>query len=134
MIGIGAMLSVLGGNAESVDAFAAAVGRRIAAIALSEDALLFTFDDGYRMELYDAAQSCCEYRHLSSDDDLSYYVGAVLVSADVSESEETTEEYGATHEIAFLRVTTDRGIFTVASHNEHNGYYGGITILARVPK
>jgi len=127
------MLCDLGGNAESVGAFTGAVGRRISALSLSDDALSFTFDDGYRMELFDDAQSCCELRYLRTDDDLGYYVGAVLVSAEVSESEEKEEDYQM-HEIAFLRVTTDRGIFTVASHNEHNGYYSGIRISARVPR
>jgi len=133
VIGVGAMFCQLGGNAESVDVFTGAIGRRISTLELSDDALSFTFDDGYRMDLYDAAQSCCEARYLRTDDDLAYYIGAVLVSAEVSESEETTDDL-QTHEIAFLRVATDRGVITIASHNEHNGYYGGISICARVPR
>lgn len=133
MIGAGAILCNLGGNAASAAVFGNALGRRISALGLSDDALSFAFDDGYGVELYDAAQSCCESRYLRTDDDLAYYVGAVLVGAEVSESEEMHSDWG-THEIAFLRVSTDRGVFTVASHNEHNGYYGGISIMARVPK
>jgi hypothetical protein len=32
------------------------------------------------------------------------------------------------HEVAFLEVTTDRGVFQMKNHNEHNGYYGGFLI------
>jgi hypothetical protein len=29
------------------------------------------------------------------------------------------------HEVQFFEIQTDRGVFTLSSHNEHNGYYGG---------
>ena len=35
------------------------------------------------------------------------------------------------HEIQFLDVKTDKGIFQMANNNEHNGYYGGFLIEAR---
>lgn len=38
------------------------------------------------------------------------------------------------HEVQFLVVHTDKGDLTMSSHNEHNGYYGGFSIEARVSK
>ena len=37
-----------------------------------------------------------------------------------------------THEIKFLEVKTNRGVFTMVSHNEHTGYYGGFLICSAV--
>lgn len=132
MIGMGAMLSALGGNRESVAAWTSAVGKRIAALELADDELRFTLADGSRVALYDDGQSCCESRHLDTDDDLKSFVGAELRGAEVRDAGETTEgEYGNVHEIQFLVVETSSGQFTVSAHNEHNGYYGGISIRAK---
>jgi hypothetical protein len=38
------------------------------------------------------------------------------------------QESGDVHEIAFYEFMTSTGSFTLASHNEHNGYYGGTSI------
>ena len=38
------------------------------------------------------------------------------------------EEY-ETHEVQFLEIKTSKGIFTMSTHNEHNGYYGGFAIV-----
>ena len=35
------------------------------------------------------------------------------------------------HEVQFLEVKTSKGSFTMSSHNEHNGYYGGFSIEVR---
>ena len=42
------------------------------------------------------------------------------------------DEYGNVHEVQFLVVTTSKGAFTIETHNEHNGYYGGFFIEAEV--
>jgi hypothetical protein len=67
---------------------------------------------------------------MSSDDDLSHYVGATLVGVELKDGPEEEGEYGEVHEIQFMEVQTSAGSFTVVSHNEHNGYYGGIAIRA----
>ena len=126
------MLGMLGGNAESVAAFTGAVGKTIAALRLGDDdALHFEFSDGSKMTLRDEGQSCCEHRYMLTDDNLADYVGAKLLGAEIKQAPDIETEYD-THEVQFLEVQTDRGVFTMASHNEHNGYYGGFWIVAAV--
>jgi hypothetical protein len=130
--GFGVMVGRLAGNRETVEAFQAAVGKTIAALSLGEDdALHFRFDDGTGIRMFDDGQSCCESRYMRTDDDLSHYVGAKLVGAETASAPSQTGEYGEEHEVQFLKVQTDRGTFTMASHNEHNGYYGGFLIVVR---
>jgi hypothetical protein len=133
MPGTGYLFSQLRDNQSSVDAWQRSVGKKIAALCIDDERdgrLVFTFDDGFRMALYDDARSCCEQRYMTTDDNLSYFVGATLIDADVSDGPYEEDEYGEPHEQAFLRVTTSLGVFTVVTHNEHNGYYGGISIRA----
>ena len=130
MLGFGVMINALGGNRETVEAVQAAMGKTITALSLTDDQLRFEFEDGSRLRLQDSGQSCCEHRYMQTDDDLPYYIGAKFVSAEVRDGGSTEGEYGDTHEIQFLVVTTDRGTFSMASHNEHNGYYGGFWITA----
>lgn len=127
-LGFGVMIGMLSGNDESVRAFKGAIGKEITAFNLSEDELLFTLSDGSRIKIADGGQSCCEHRYMHSDDDIQAFVGANLMMAEVREAPSIEDEYGA-HEVAFLVVTTSRGAFTVETHNEHNGYYGGFWIV-----
>jgi hypothetical protein len=103
--------------------------------------LHFTFEDGYKMRLYDAGQSCCEKRYMHTDDDLSYYVGATLTGAEIvkgpadpDRNDDDDDLPDDRHEIQFLKVDTNRGRFTVETHNEHNGYYGGFSVVAEEEK
>ena len=130
MLGFGVMINALGGNRETVEAVQAAMGKTITALSLTDDQLRFEFEDGSRLRLWDNGQSCCESRYMQTDDDLPYYIGAKFVSAEVRDGGSTEDEWGERHEIQFLVVTTDRGTFSMASHNEHNGYYGGFWITA----
>lgn len=136
--GMMVMLKALGSNDESVKAWQSAVNKRIAALEIDDEAnggdgaLRFTFDDGTRLDLLDSGRSCCESRYMRTDDDLAYHVGATLLDAEVSEADDPVGDEWAVHEVAFLRVTTSKGVITVATHNEHNGYYGGFLIEARV--
>ena len=132
MLGFGVMINALGGNRETVEAVQAAMGKTITALSLTDDQLRFEFEDGSRLRLWDNGQSCCESRYMQTDDDLPYYIGAKFVGAEVRDGGSTESEYGDAHEIQFLVVTTDRGTFSMASHNEHNGYYGGFWITASV--
>ena len=42
----------------------------------------------------------------------------------------TPDDIGEKHEVQFLEIKTDRGVLTMANHNEHNGWYGGFWIVA----
>ena len=132
-MGLGWMIGYLRGNADSVEAFTQAVGKTIASLEIKDEndgELHMRFTDDTGIVFYDDARSCCESRYMRTDDDLSYHVGAKLLDAELSEAPDEDHEYG-THEIMFLVITTDKGKFTLASHNEHNGYYAGISILVR---
>ena len=114
MLGFGVMINALGGNRETVEAVQAAMGKTITALSLTDDQLRFEFEDGSRLRLWDNGQSCCESRYMQTDDDLPYYIGAKFVGAEVRDGGSTEGEYGDTHEIQFLVVTTDRGTFSMA--------------------
>jgi len=129
--GMGVMFMNLVGNKESAEAFMSCTLKEIAALDLSEDRLLFTFADGRRMQITDEGQSCCEERYLHSDDDLSYHVGAKLLTAEISDAPDVETEYGV-HEVKFLKVATSKGVFTIETHNFHNGYYGGFAVRAAI--
>lgn len=126
MVGLGVMLS---GYGDSAEIFKAAIGKTIRDVRLDdEDSLRFEFEDGSRIRVFDDGQSCCEIRYMRTDDDLSSFVGAKLLGGALKDAPPETGEYGDEHEVAFLEIQTDRGVFTMASHNEHNGYYGGFAI------
>lgn len=132
MLGIGAMLGQLCGNADSVAAFTAGLNKEIQSLTLGEDdALHFVFTDGYKMRIEDDGQSCCEHRYMQTDDDLSHYVGATLLDAVIETADNVGDSEYGDHEVQFLKVETSKGVFTMASHNEHNGYYGGFCIRVK---
>ena len=145
---IGVMIGMLSGDKETVEAFQVGLGKKIAKLWLGDDdALHFRFEDGTGIKLFDDDQSCCEHRYMRTDDDLEYYIGSVLQSAEVRDAPSMVEDdYGehevrdapsmveddyGEHEVAFLEVVTSKGSFTMSNHNEHNGYYGGFCIVCR---
>jgi hypothetical protein len=129
-LGLGVMIQMLFGSGVSSRVFQDAIGKTITALALGEDdALHFTFDDGSKLKLFDTGQSCCESRYMRTDDTLSDYIGGQLLSAEIREAP-NVEDGGEVHEVQFLVVRTTKGDFTMSSHNEHNGYYGGFAIVA----
>lgn len=98
-----------------------------------KNALFLTLADGSTIEIYDGKQSCCEYRYMKTDDDLSDYVGAEVRSIDVRNGPpvEKSVHYDRRYiEEQFLIVETNKGAFTIANYNEHNGYYGGFELYA----
>lgn len=119
-------------NSESLAALSSAANREISKIEILTDLdpqqLELTFSDGSKLNLADWGQSCCEYRHMSTDDDLSYYIGAKFLKVEIENGPDGEgDEY---HEQQFMRIYTDRGVFVMVNHNEHNGYYGGFSVGA----
>lgn len=132
-LGMGVMMNMIRGNEETVTAFQKGVGQTIRKVELAGDALVFDFENGYRMKLFDDGQSCCESRYMRTDDNLAEFVGAKLLNArieDAAPPPKDANDYGD-HEIQLLVVETDKGNFVMSNHNEHNGYYGGFSIEAR---
>lgn len=131
-LGMGVMINMLGGNAETVDAFNGSKNKTIkqAELDKADNVLRLHFTDGTGIKFFDDGQSCCETRYMNCDDDLEYFSGATLMSAEISDGPDVEAEYEK-HEQQFLKIITSKGVFTVANHNEHNGYYGGFSIVVR---
>jgi hypothetical protein len=115
------------------EAITCAKGKVIKVIRLTDDKLRMYFSDGSHLLIWDDGQSCCEHRHMSTDDDLTYYEGTTLVDIkllagpDIDTHNDYDED--SCHEQEFLRITTSKGDFTIVNHNEHNGYYSGFDIV-----
>jgi len=128
-LGMGVMIGRLGGNKRSVEAWQKGVNKKITKLYMKDDSLIFEFDDGYIMRIADEGQSCCEHRYIMTDDELPDFVGSKLIDAEIKEGPNLEHEWGE-HETEFLIITTNMGQFTMVTHNEHNGYYGGFWIQA----
>lgn len=128
-LGMKVMIDMLcGGDSESPDKY---VGLRVKSATLLHDpeCIDLTFENGQRIRVSDDGQSCCERRYMSTDDDLSDLVGGKLVSIETKDAPSTSDSEGEMHEIVFLEIATDKARATVASHVEHNGYYGGFSLM-----
>ena len=130
-LGVGVMIEMLGGNSETVKAFQSSIGKKITSLKLEDDQLKFSFSDDTKLLMFDNGQSCCESRYMRTDDNLGDYVGGKLIGAEIREAPSIPAEYDE-HDVQFLVVQTTKGQFTISSHNEHNGYYGGFSIVARI--
>ncbi len=128
-LGLGVMLGLLGSNETTVNAIKQSLGKEIKSILLQDERLSITLSDDSTLHLYDDGQSCCENRYMQTDDDLDYYVGSELLNIELKDSHYQDNDYEV-HEVQFLDITTRKGVFQIANHNEHNGYYGGFLIKA----
>jgi len=130
-LGVGVMINMLGGNEETVNALKVCLNKKIEKVYLDEasDKLRFEFEDKTRLAVFDDGQSCCEHRYMQTDDDLPYFSGATFLDVEIKSADTIEGDYDV-HETQFLEIKTDKGVFTMANHNEHNGYYGGFWIVA----
>lgn len=129
-LGLGVMIRMLSGR-EAID-LASIRAKQIATVVVDDSVMSIAFSDGSTLRLRDEGQSCCESRYMTCDDDLSSFVGARIRNIELADGPEETGEYGECHEVQFIRVDTTAGTIVVASHNEHNGYYGGFSIEASI--
>ena len=96
-----------------------------------QDGFKITTEKGNIFFLIDNGQNCCEnWGYITTDDDLSQYIGANLLNIELVDDELNTvniEYYiGAQYEepqTQFITVKTDKGVFQFAVYNAHNGYY-----------
>lgn len=130
-LGMGVMLGMLGGNEKTVEAVKSSLGKVIKKVWLNDaDSYLnFQFTDETKLSIWDGGQSCCESRYMRTDDDLKEFAGATLLDFELKDAPNISDGY-VDHEVQFLDVKTDKGVFQMANHNEHNGYYGGFWIQA----
>lgn len=101
-------------------------GRQIADARIANNALFLFFADGEAFKISDQGQSCCEYRHMSTDDSVETLIGATLLYIETKDGPNI--EDNDVHETCFVEVATDRGFITLTNHNEHNGYYAGFSL------
>lgn len=89
-----------------------------------------TLDDVGTLILYNCTD-CCEVRSMETDDDLVAFTGAEFLGVDAKPGIKENDSDGySVHETEFLDVKTSLGVFTVTSHNTHNGYYSGFSLRA----
>lgn len=62
-----------------------------------------------------------------TDDELNDFVGAKFIKAEIVDGPDL-ETGDSCHEQQFLLIDTSLGTFTMVTHNEHNGYYGGFAL------
>lgn len=110
--------------------FKQCLNKTIKTIEIVNDELKIGFTDGYNLLIKDAGQSCCEHRHMSTDDVLNDYIDARFTGAELRKSE--CVESNDVHEVQWLIIKTDLGPITFVNHNEHNGYYGGFDVVAEL--
>lgn len=125
--GLGVMIQMLGGNADTVAALQSAMNKQIAGVSIEDETMTLKFSDGSLLKARDSGQSCCEHRYMKCDDDLAHYVGSTFTGMELRDVASEPDDYDC-HEVQFLYVNTSTGPFSVANHNEHNGYYGGFWI------
>jgi hypothetical protein len=130
--GMGVLIKMLGGNADAVAAVKAAIGETITSVSLDDNRLVFDLTNGTKLVVWDGGQSCCESRYMTTADKLGDYAGSVLLGFELKDAPPIPDEYGGSHEVQFLDVRTSKGVFQMANHNEHNGYYGGFWVEAKL--
>lgn len=106
-----------------------ASGSSAAYRGVDDEGIRIEFEDETKLYIWDDRLPCCESRFMRTDDDLSSFVGAEFIGAEVRDGPTTKSEY-TIDEIQFLVIHTDRGDITMSSHNDHNGYYGGFDIYS----
>jgi hypothetical protein len=108
----------------------------------NREQLAIEFNEGRTLVIADNGQSCCESRYMTCDDDLSGHEGGSLLYVEmdaaappskadvVVEPEPAEDDWDSDncHETMFVKVQTTKGSFTLCTHNEHNGYYGGFSL------
>jgi hypothetical protein len=119
-----------GRGAESAAVVRAVLGKKIDHITFGEYRLCLYFEDSMAIALRDDGQSSCEHRYMTTDDDPKLFAGDTLVDIEIADAPPIPEEHDEVHEVQFLKVRTDLGVMTVETHNEHNGYYGGFSVVA----
>ena len=133
MIGMGVMINTLAGVGRGEEVIKDCIGKEIASVSLGDDdALHFVFSDGVKVMVFDDGQSCCEARYMRTDDCLVDFVGSKFLGLEIKDAPDVEPDYPHedVHEVQFLEIKTSKGCFTMSSHNEHNGYYGGFWICA----
>lgn len=91
--------------------------------------IIIKFSNNIAIKIMDNAQNCCEIRFMTTDDSIKHIIGHRLMDVEVVDGPDKSDEDNYLyHEIQFLNIKTNFSSIQFASHNEHNGYYGGFSI------
>ena len=121
MDGIGVLINRMCDEGFDIESY---VGQRITDAEINDnEQLVLSFGDR-KLFIYDAGQSCCEYRHMSTDDEIRDLVGRKFLDVVEKEYISQDDDYDC-HEELFMEVRAEESWITLVNHNEHNGYYGG---------
>lgn len=93
------------------------------------DCLHFQFTDGTGMILFDQHLSG-EYRTMTTTDELTLFYNTIFLGIAIKPAPSYDTEFGI-HEIQFLDIKTDKGVFQMVNHNDHDGTYSGFRIAAK---
>lgn len=109
-------------------------GKKIANATFADDKIQLHFADNTNIIISDNGQECCEYRYIKTDDDVSWLDGKILTKIETKDAPNIVDSFDIVddfkvHEVQFLEIMTNEGCITFASHNEHNGYYCGFSII-----
>lgn len=127
-LGFGAMIYYLSGGSEHDPS--EFYGKKILSVEMTEERLSLKLED-QTIHIFDDGQSCCEHRHMTTDDDVQSLVGHTLQRIEAKEAPDIEDEFGD-YEQVFVEIGTDIGFITIVNHNEHNGYYGGFGLTIKV--
>lgn len=108
------------------------INKKIKLAEFVNDEIIITFDDDVKIKIIDDGQSCCESRYMTTDDDVSWLNDKIFRGIEIKDAQYVDNDNYNVHEIQFLELKTTDGSITFASHNEHNGYYGGFYIKIKV--
>jgi hypothetical protein len=99
------------------------IGKVIKKIEIDNIVLLITFEDYSVLTVWDDKQTCCEERYMSTDDDLSYQIGAVFMGLEVLPTEDDPD-------VQFMHLRTNRSVVVCTSYTDcgESGYYTGFDI------
>lgn len=124
--GIGVLIQRRFHGSEPVEKY---IGRTIKTAAFGDNKLTLTFTDGVTIAVTDEGQSCCETRWITCDDDPAALNDSVLMAIAAKEGPNLPSQYGDdVHEQVFLEISTNKSSISLATHVEHNGYYGGFAL------
>lgn len=107
-------------------------GKTITSLKVEHDILYIGLGDN-TLEVWDDGQDCCEVRYLHTDDKLSDFVGHRFIGIDIVDYDgaELIANHDAVHDMQFCLIRTSLGTFTLETHNEHSGYYGGFSMKCK---
>lgn len=144
-LGMGVMINMLFGDGRKTnEALMEAIGRTITSVEIKDldskedrereenQHIVIGLDNGKKLIIFDSGQSCCESRYITTDADLPSYIGKSIMGFRQGEYKGVEDDHGESHDCQSLLIDTSEGVIDFVTHVEHNGYYGGFSIQAKL--